>query len=155
MSIFVIHEHHSKNLHFDLRLELEGVLKSFAIPKGPSMNPTEKRLAIMVDDHPLSYSEFEGIIPNGYYGAGIVVIWDRGTFTIKKGRLSEGLLEINFNGKIIKGVFILKKLPKGENNWLFFKKKDNFANYNFELKLALTEDKKKTLKEKIPECQLE
>lgn len=155
MPNFVIHEHHAKKLHFDLRLELDGVLKSFAIPKGPSMNPLDKRLAIMVDDHPLSYADFEGIIPEGHYGAGYVVIWDMGTFTLLKGNINEGLLELNFNGKIMKGIFILKKLTNTDNNWLFFKKKDSFANYDFELKLVLTEEKKKTLKELIPACQLE
>lgn len=155
MAIFVIHEHHAKNLHFDLRLELDGVLKSFAIPKGPSMNPNDKRLAIMVEDHPLSYADFEGIIPQGHYGAGFVVIWDKGTYTILKGNITDGLLELNFNGKILKGIFILKKLSNTNNNWLFFKKKDSFAEYNFALKLALTEERKKELKERIPECQLE
>lgn len=155
MAIFVIHEHHAKNLHFDLRLELDRVLKSFAIPKGPSMNPNDKRLAIMVDDHPLSYADFEGIIPQGHYGAGFVVIWDQGTFSILKGNITDGLLELNFNGKILKGIFILKKLSNTNNNWLFFKKKDSFAEYNFALKLALTEERKKELKERIPECQLE
>lgn len=155
MPIFIIHEHHAKNLHFDLRLEIDGVLKSFALPKGPSMNPKDKRLAIMVDDHPLSYADFEGIIPKGYYGAGYVVIYDKGTYSLLKGSIKEGLIELYFNGQIIKGFFILKKLPQGDSNWLFFKKKDSFANHNFELKLALTEEKKRNLKEHIPECQLE
>lgn len=155
MSIFVIHEHHAKKLHFDLRIEFEGVLKSFAIPKGPSMNPRDKRLAIMVDDHPLSYADFEGIIPQRYYGAGYVVIWDKGTFTLLKGSIEEGLLELGFNGKIMKGSFVLKKIKVNDNNWLFFKKKDSFANYNFELKCALTDEKKKMLRERTPECHLE
>ncbi|MCX7770935.1 MAG: 3'-phosphoesterase [Proteobacteria bacterium] len=155
MPIFVIHEHHAKHLHFDLRLEIDGVLKSFALPKGPSMNPKDKRLAIMVDDHPISYADFEGIIPEGFYGAGYVVIWDRGVFSVQKGDLKAGLLEINFNGNILKGMFILKKLPKNDKSWLFFKKNDKFSNPDFELNLALTEDKKKTLKKKVPECQLE
>lgn len=155
MSIFVIHEHHAKKLHFDLRIEFGGVLKSFAIPKGPSMNPRDKRLAIMVDDHPLSYADFEGIIPQGYYGAGYVVIWDKGTFTLIKGSIEEGLLELGFNGKIMKGSFVLKKIKVNDNNWLFFKKKDSFANYNFELKCALTDEKKKMLRERTPECHLE
>ncbi len=155
MPIFVIHEHHAKRLHFDLRLEIDGVLKSFAIPKGPSMNPRDKRLAIMVDDHPLSYANFEGIIPEGYYGAGFVVIWDKGTFIQEKGSIKEGISELNFYGNILKGIFILKQIKNNDKNWLFFKKKDIFANYNFKLKLALTEEKKKTLNERIPECQLE
>mgnify|MGYP001153930602 CR=1 FL=1 len=155
MSIFVVHEHHASHLHFDLRLETEGVLKSFALPKGPSLNPAEKRLAIMVEDHPLSYSDFEGIIPEGNYGAGYVVIWDNGTYNTKKGTLEEGILELEFNGRILKGAFLLKRLKDSQKNWLFFKKKDAYANPEFKLTLALTETKKKELKERIPPCALE
>jgi bifunctional non-homologous end joining protein LigD len=155
MALFVVHEHHASHLHFDLRLEMEGVLKSFALPKGPSLNPSEKRLAIMVEDHPLTYADFEGIIPKGNYGAGYVVIWDSGTYNIKNGSIGEGILELDFNGSILKGIFILKRLDSNQKNWLFFKKKDAFANPQFKLTIALTEKKKKELKERIPPCALE
>ncbi len=152
MAHYVVHEHHSKQLHFDLRLEFNGVLKSFAIPKGPSMNPKEKRLAIRVEDHPLDYKDFEGIIPEGSYGAGYVVIWDRGTYKILKGSLDEGLLELMFNGKELKGIFILKRL-KSDKDWLLFKKKDGLEDHAFKISLKLTEDKKKQLKEREVICQ--
>ena len=129
---FVVHEHHSTRLHYDFRLEIGGVLKSWAIPKGPSMNPADKRLAVMVEDHPLEYGDFEGIIPQGYYGAGSVLIWDFGEFqpegepetTLKKGRLSFSL-----DGKKLKGAFSLT-LMKGRGTgkeWLLIKKRDSLA----------------------------
>ncbi len=153
MAHFVVHEHHSKNLHFDLRLEMEGVLKSFAIPKGPSMNPQDKRLAILVEDHQLSYASFEGLIPEGSYGAGAVVIWDRGDYEILKGSLEEGLLELKFYGEELQGLFILKRL-KSPKDWLFFKKKDRFANPEFKIRIKLTDEKKRQLKEVENPCQL-
>ena len=124
---FVVHEHHASHLHYDFRLEMEGVLRSWAIPKGPSMNPADKRLAVAVDDHPLDYIDFEGIIPEGEYGAGIVKIWDRGTVEV----LEEGKDKINFflEGKKLQGNFVLVRLKKGQrgNEWLLMKQKDENA----------------------------
>lgn len=128
MAIFVVHEHHARHLHYDLRLEMDGVLKSWAVPKGPSMNPADKRLAVMVDDHSLEYASFEGIIPEGQYGAGRVIIWDRGEFTLIKGSLKEGGLEFELSGNKLKGRFALIKMKKGNGkNWLLIKVKDAFA----------------------------
>lgn len=142
MPLFVIHEHHAKKLHFDLRLEIEGVLKSWAIPKGPSLNPKEKRIAIMVEDHPIEYRDFEGIIPEGMYGAGTVVIWDKGRFDIKDGNIDEGRLTIIFYGKKLKGTFDLIRLKQAsekDKKWLLIKKADEYADYNFRLKTVLKE----------------
>lgn len=150
---FVVHEHHSTHLHYDFRLEINGVLRSWAIPKGPSMNPAEKRLAIQVEDHPIEYFDFEGIIPQGQYGAGTVVIWDSGSFTIideQNNRLSFSL-----NGKKLKGNFTLVHLKgRGKGNeWLLIKQKDTFARQDRKLETILTPQKKSRLKERIPPCQ--
>lgn len=135
MPYFVVHEHHARQLHFDLRLERDGVLKSWAIPKGPSMNPSDKRLAIMVEDHDLEYGDFEGEIPEGHYGAGKVYIWDKGEYRTIKGSIEEGHWEVFFEGETLKGAFVLLKLKGGEDNWLLIKKKDNYADPNFKLSL--------------------
>lgn len=134
MPVFVVHEHHSKRLHFDLRLEMSGVLKSWAVPKGPSMNPADKRLAVMVDDHPLEYGGFEGTIPEGEYGAGEVFIWDRGAYELKEGDIGSGKLEVVFKGKKLKGAFVLTRMRGKEKDWLLIKGKDQFADGNFLLK---------------------
>jgi bifunctional non-homologous end joining protein LigD len=156
--IFVVHEHHATRLHYDFRLEIAGVLKSWAIPKGPSMNPSDKRLAVMVGDHPLEYGEFEGIIPQGLYGAGPVLIWDSGEFkpegdpepALKKGRLS-----FTLNGKKLKGGFalILMKGRGSGKDWLLIKAQDSFAKKDWEVKEELTPAKKKRLIEKAPPCE--
>ena len=143
MPIFVIHEHHAKRLHFDLRLEMEGALKSWAVPKGPSMNPKEKRLAIMVEDHPIEYAPFEGIIPEGMYGAGTVVIWDEGTFEIQGGSLKSGKFDIIFHGKKLKGAFALAKMSGKDKEWLLIKKIDKYADYDFLLKTVLSGSRRK------------
>lgn len=140
---FVVQRHHASHLHYDFRLELDGVLKSWAVPKGPSMDPNDKRLAMMVEDHPYDYRNFEGIIPNGNYGAGVVLIWDKGTYTslaenreddVKTLRagLKAGNLKFRLKGDILKGEFALVKLHNAEDNsWLLIKHKDEFAQPHF------------------------
>ncbi len=123
MPDFVVHEHKAKKLHWDLRLELDGVLASWAVPKEPPKERGVKRLAIRVEDHPIEYKDFEGEIPEGSYGAGTVRIWDRGVYSILDRR--EDRLEISMNGKILKGRYVLIKFNKGgKDSWLFFKAGD-------------------------------
>jgi DNA ligase D-like protein (predicted 3'-phosphoesterase) len=125
-SIFVIQKHDARNLHYDLRLEIDGVLKSWAVPKEPPTTEGIKRLAVQTEDHPLEYADFEGVIGEGLYGAGTVEIWDRGAFKPHKIEDSEIIFELN--GKKMVGKFALIKVKptpkfKGKSNWLFFKKK--------------------------------
>jgi DNA ligase D-like protein (predicted 3'-phosphoesterase) len=120
--IYLIHLHDSSHLHRDLRLEMDGVLKSWAIPKDPLLTLEGKKiLAVSVEDHPLSYSTFEGLIPEGQYGAGTVKIWDNGTYELIE-KTDKGFV-IKINGNKLKGTFVLFKF-KPPNNWLFFKKKE-------------------------------
>jgi DNA ligase D-like protein (predicted 3'-phosphoesterase) len=120
--IFVLHEHWAKTHHFDFRLEINGVLKSWAIPKGPPQKSGEKRLAVQVEDHPLEYANFQGIIPEGQYGAGKVEIWDRGKVKVKKQR--ENIIEFQLFGRKLTGNYMLLKPPSFEaKNWLFIKKR--------------------------------
>ena len=160
MPAFVVHEHHASRLHFDFRLEMDGVLKSWAVPKGPSMNPAEKRLAVMVDDHTLEYGRFEGIIPTGRYGAGEVVIWDHGTYEPLEGveasaQLARGSLKFAVQGTRLKGAFALIQL-KGPRTtgkeWLLMKKSDKAADPAFVLQSALTPANRQQLKEIVPPC---
>lgn len=138
---FVVQKHAASRLHYDFRLEMRGVLKSWAIPKGPSLNPSDKRLAMLVEDHPYDYKDFEGIIPEGNYGAGTVIIWDEGTYEpvetastkdakekiLLKG-FHTGSLKIRLKGKKLKGEFVLVKTPKrADNAWLLIKHRDDFA----------------------------
>jgi bifunctional non-homologous end joining protein LigD len=130
--IFVVQEHAASHLHYDFRLEMDGVLKSWAIPKGPSMNPEEKRLAILVEDHPYAYKDFEGTIPEGNYGAGTVIVWDNGSYTLDdenpKESIKNGHLSFVLNGKKLKGEFALVRLKiKQKNAWLLIKKNDKYA----------------------------
>ncbi|HSK73287.1 MAG TPA: DNA polymerase ligase N-terminal domain-containing protein [Pyrinomonadaceae bacterium] len=136
---FVIHEHHASRLHFDLRLEIGGVLKSWAVPKGVSMNPADKRLAVEVPDHSLRYIDYEGRIAEGSYGAGEVRIWDKGEFEAENAeeQLKNGKLVFTFHGEKLKGEFTLVKMANQEKNWLIIKAKDKFANKNWKLETIL------------------
>lgn len=137
---FVIHEHHASRLHFDLRLEIGGTLKSWAVPKGVSMNPQEKRLAVAVPDHSLGYIDFEGTLAEGTYGAGRVAIWDKGEFETTddaEESLRKGRLVITFFGAKLKGRFTLVKFYNNDKNWLITKSQDDFADYNWKLKTVL------------------
>ncbi len=134
--IYVIQKHNASNLHYDLRLELNGVLKSWAIPKGPSTDPSQKKLALPTEDHPIDYANFEGIIPEGEYGAGSVIVWDTGTYRNLKDDISleksleKGKLEIFIEGKKLKGAYVLLKTGKKSDKnqrWLFIKMKDKYA----------------------------
>lgn len=142
MLIFVVQKHAASHLHYDFRLEMEGVLKSWAVPKGPTLDPSLKRLAMMVEDHPYDYRNFEGIIPEGEYGAGTVIVWDEGYYEpIEQGfktkkqqekyllkQLEEGSLKVNLHGVKLKGEFALVHTRgMGENSWLLIKHNDEFA----------------------------
>jgi bifunctional non-homologous end joining protein LigD len=131
---FVIQKHAARRTHFDFRLEHDGVLKSWAVTRGPSLDPTQKRLAVMTEDHPLEYGKFEGVIPKGEYGGGPVMIWDRGTWE-PIGDPDEGLakgdLKFRLHGDRLNGDYVLVRMKprKGEKreNWLLIKKRDDFA----------------------------
>lgn len=120
--IFAVQEHHATHLHWDFRLEMEGTLKSWAVPKEPPLKPGVKRLAVQVEDHEISYANFEGTIPKGSYGAGTVKIWDKGTYKLIEKTKDKFL--IGLNGKKMKGKYCLVKFPKaGGKGWLLFKAK--------------------------------
>ena len=135
-TVFVVQEHHARALHYDVRLEIDGVLKSWAVPKGPPLSSSDKRLAVATEDHPMEYGSFQGTIPKGEYGAGTVKIWDQGTYeNIKqkkdgmemsmKGSVKAGQIEVIFSGKKLKGKYALIRTKfGGENkNWLMLKMK--------------------------------
>jgi bifunctional non-homologous end joining protein LigD len=137
--VFVVQKHAATRLHYDLRLELDGVLKSWAVPKGPSMNPGDKRLAIQVEDHPYDYREFEGSIPKGEYGGGEVIVWDEGTYTPEgnlgvHAQLAKGDFKFQLHGEKLRGSFVLVRIrsPKGKNEWLLIKHRDSFADANWD-----------------------
>ena len=130
--VFVIQKHVASRLHYDLRLEADGVLKSWALPKGPSLDPTARRLAVQVEDHPISYGNFEGSIPAGTYGAGEVEVWDTGTYEVSGGMetflrgLERGRLTFVLRGQKLRGAFSLFRF-RGERQWLLMKRADKYA----------------------------
>ena len=141
--IFVIQQHAARAMHYDFRLQIAGVLVSWAVPKGPSLNPKTKRLAVMTEDHPIEYATFEGIIPRGEYGAGPVIVWDRGTYKNMREKdgalvsmescLQEGRIEVLLRGKKLKGAFALIRMKGAtgtkslKSNWLLIKMRDDHA----------------------------
>lgn len=128
--LFVVHKHAARHLHFDLRLQMDGVLRSWAVPKGPSYDMADKRLAVLVEDHPLEYGDFEGLIPEGNYGAGAVIVWDRGRWMPVEdpvAGLAKGKLLFELRGHKLHGLWALVKLKKGEKEWLFIKERDGYA----------------------------
>jgi bifunctional non-homologous end joining protein LigD len=143
---FVIQKHAASSLHFDLRLELDGAMKSWAVPKGPSLDPAVKRLAMQVEDHPIEYNAFEGIIPAGEYGGGTVMLWDRGTYTFWQrdpdpvARLREGYAKGDFKfvlkGKRLQGSWVLVRIKRGspaKPQWLLIKHADEFARSGYDI----------------------
>lgn len=137
--IFVVQKHDASNLHYDFRVEIDGVLKSWAVPKGPSTDPKDKRLAVATEDHPMAYADFEGVIPEGEYGAGTVMVWDAGTYKNESkqdnGRQlaaskawEKGHLEVSLDGQKLKGGYhLIRTGKKSDNRWLLFKRKDDDA----------------------------
>jgi len=141
-NIFVVQKHQASKLHYDFRIEIESVLKSWAVPKGPSLNPKDKRLAIETEDHPLDYANFEGVIPENNYGAGTVMLWDRGTYENEtqinnesipiKEAYKKGHITIQLNGKKLKGSYSLIKMGQ-DNKWLLIKKDDSNADRKIDI----------------------
>ncbi len=130
---FCVQRHHASHLHYDFRLEVGGTLKSWAVPKGPTLDPDQKRLAMMVEDHPLEYGKFEGVIPKGNYGGGSVMLWDRGTYELlgdatAEEQLARGDFKFRLAGEKLTGEFAIVRMKRGKGNeWLLIKKKDAAA----------------------------
>ena len=137
---FVIHEHHATNLHWDLRLEMGEVFKSRAVPKGPSKNPSDKRLAVAVGDHSIVYGDFEGTIAEGKYGAGEVRIWDNGKYETASDpgeQMRNGKIVFTFYGLKLRGEYALVRLANDDKNWLLIKANDHFADVEWKLETVL------------------
>ncbi len=159
--MFVVHKHAARALHYDLRLELGGVLKSWAVPKGPSLDPSMKRLAVLVEDHPLDYKDFEGVIPEGSYGAGSVIIWDRGFYHHPSARdekesekllldgFRKGDLKFVLEGEKLHGEFALVRMRRDGKSWLLLKKRDRNAAKGEILKESRSVVSHKTLEEML------
>jgi len=143
-STFVVQKHDASRLHFDFRLAIEGVLISWAVPKGPSMNPADKRLAIRTEDHPLEYAEFEGVIPEGQYGAGTVTVWDAGSYEPLDSKspseqLARGKIDVMLHGTKLRGGFTLLRTgmrpveASGRERWLLVKHRDEYADPSWDI----------------------
>ena len=142
--IFVVQKHDASRLHYDFRLEINGVLVSWAVPKGPSLNPGDKRLAIRTEDHPLEYADFEGVIPEGQYGAGTVIVWDNGTYEVSDGlsaeqQLARGEIKAVLHGRKLRGGFVLIQTdkrsaePSQKKQWLLIKHRDEYADSSWSI----------------------
>ena len=146
-AVFVIHEHHSSVMHFDLRLEIAGVLKSWSVPRGPSLDPRVRRLAVEVEDHPIEYATFNGVIPEGQYGAGTSLVWDKGSVLFEKedpGQAwQKGHLSFTLKGRKLRGAFSLIRTRNSASKpqWLLIKKSDEFSESGWRLKLLKPDDR--------------
>src|SRR3981189_3229197 len=158
---FVVQKHRATRLHYDFRLAIDGTLKSWAVPKGPSQSHADKRLAVQTEDHPLDYGNFEGKIPEGNYGAGTVMVWDRGTFHVEGNldalkQLEKGEIKFSLNGEKLRGSFVLVKLKQSEkgDEWLMIKHKDAAEDSSWNIDehdgSALTGRKIEEIKEELP-----
>src|SRR5437870_8890925 len=158
---FVVQKHAARRLHYDFRLAINGTLKSWAVPKGPSLSASDKRLAVQTEDHPLEYGNFEGKIPEGNYGAGTVMVWDRGTFHLEGNlgalkQLEKGEIKFSLNGEKLRGSFVLVKLKQSEkgNEWLMIKHKDAAEDSSWNIDehdgSALTRRTMEEIKEELP-----
>lgn len=145
--MFVVQKHDATSLHYDFRLEIDGTLASWAVPRGPSLNPAEKRLAIITEEHPLEYADFEGVIPEGHYGAGAIMVWDRGTYDLfdepsAAEQLARGEIKVVLHGRKLQGGFVLvhsggrSNSPSGAKRWLLIKHRDEHSDTSWDVESA-------------------